>query len=74
MSYPAPRYLAEHGEVNAVFRPSDTPADLPFPGGGASYLATGASTAGQFGLYRWDMGPESMGPGTHFHRTISESF
>ncbi len=39
-----------------------------------SYLATGASTNGQFGLYRWDMSSEPLGPGAHFHRTISESF
>ncbi|MEU3163100.1 cupin domain-containing protein [Streptosporangium sp. NPDC006930] len=38
------------------------------------YLGTGASTNGQFGLYRWDMGPKPSGPAAHFHRTISESF
>ena len=38
-----------------------------------SYPATGASTNGQFGLYRWDMGPEASGPSTHCHRSISES-
>src|SRR5262249_38723849 len=29
---------------------------------------------GQFGLYRWDMGPQAGGPTAHFHRSISESF
>jgi quercetin dioxygenase-like cupin family protein len=43
-------------------------------GGGAHYLATGATTDGQFGLYRWDMAPGPGGPDPHFHRTISESF
>jgi mannose-6-phosphate isomerase-like protein (cupin superfamily) len=38
------------------------------------YLATGASTAGEFGLYRWEMAGEPTGPGPHFHKTISESF
>ncbi len=38
------------------------------------YLATGASTNGNFGFYRWDMGPEPTGPAEHFHRSISESF
>jgi quercetin dioxygenase-like cupin family protein len=38
------------------------------------YLATGAATDGQFGLYRWNFGPAASGPSPHFHRTISESF
>jgi quercetin dioxygenase-like cupin family protein len=38
------------------------------------YLATGGSSSGQFGLYRWAMAPTQSGPKPHFHRTISESF
>jgi mannose-6-phosphate isomerase-like protein (cupin superfamily) len=38
------------------------------------YLATGQTTDGQFGLYRWEMGPSPSGPAPHFHRSISESF
>ena len=38
------------------------------------YLATGASTDGQLGLYRWEMGPGPGGPDPHFHRSITESF
>ena len=75
MSYPDPRYLAAAGEVSARLRPASTPPELRLGGGGsASYLATGATTNGQFGLYRWDMGPETGGPPAHFHRTFSESF
>jgi mannose-6-phosphate isomerase-like protein (cupin superfamily) len=75
VTYPDPRYHGEGGELSAVLRRVDTPADLHIaPGSSASYLATGATTDGQFGLYRWDMGPEAGGPGPHFHRTISESF
>ena len=75
MSYPDARYLGAEGEVSARFRRADAPPELRVGlSGGASYLATGASTNGQFGLYRWDMGPEPAGPNTHFHRTISESF
>lgn len=75
MSYPEPRYVGETGEVSAVLRTADTPPNLPLRDGGAAhYLATGASTDGQFGLYRWDMGPRQGGPDPHFHRTISESF
>jgi mannose-6-phosphate isomerase-like protein (cupin superfamily) len=74
MSYPDPRYLGNAGEVTARFRPADTPPELPRPGGAASYLATGATTGGKFGLYRWDMGPEPAGAEPHFHRTFTESF
>jgi len=73
MSYPEPRYFGG-GDVSTTFRSADTPPELPRPGGAASYLATGATTAGQFGLYRWDMGPEPSGANAHYHRTFSESF
>jgi mannose-6-phosphate isomerase-like protein (cupin superfamily) len=73
MSYPDPAYFG-NGDVLARFRPADTPPDLPRPGGSASYLATGASTGGRFGLYRWEMGPEPAGAQSHYHRTFSESF
>src|SRR5262249_61303301 len=43
-------------------------------GGTVDYLATGAATAGEFGLYRWEMAAGQSGPDPHFHRTISESF
>jgi mannose-6-phosphate isomerase-like protein (cupin superfamily) len=73
MSSPDPAYDGS-GEVLATYRPADTPPELPRPGGAASYLATGATTAGRFGLYRWDMGPQPAGAAPHFHRTFSESF
>lgn len=73
-SYPAPAYRGDGGEASARFRPVDTPPDLPRPDGAAHYLATGSSTDGRFGLYRWDMGGAPAGPQPHFHRTISESF
>jgi mannose-6-phosphate isomerase-like protein (cupin superfamily) len=75
MSYPDPRYLGDAGEVSAVFRPADAEPELRHrTGGSAHYLATGARTHGQFGLYRWDMAGPRTGPDPHFHRTISESF
>jgi mannose-6-phosphate isomerase-like protein (cupin superfamily) len=75
VSYPPPRYLADNGAVSAVFRPESHPPELTnASGGGAHYLATGASTDGEFGLYRWEMGPGPGGPDAHFHKTISESF
>ena len=83
--YPPARYHGLQGVVSACYRPVDTAPDLVSAGGaddvtGASaqqrthYLATGAATGGEFGLYRIDMPPHGMGPKTHFHRTMSESF
>lgn len=85
LAYPPPRYGGTRGLVNAVYRPDDTPPDLVSEGSDAGvtgaaasqrthYLATGASTGGEFGLYRVEMPPNGRGPATHFHRTISESF
>jgi mannose-6-phosphate isomerase-like protein (cupin superfamily) len=86
LAYPPPRYGGTKGLVNARFRPADTAPDLVSDSDdgndvtGASrhqrthYLATGATTGGEFGLYRVDMPPKGIGPSTHFHRTMSESF
>ena len=61
--------------MNAVLRPVSQEPELRYvTGGTAHYLATGASTNGQFGLYRWNMPEQQGGPAPHFHRTISESF
>ncbi len=75
MSYPEPRYTGDSGEVSASFRPQDHGPELTYPSGTTvDYLATGASTGGKFGLYRWNMGTTQGGADAHFHRTISESF
>jgi mannose-6-phosphate isomerase-like protein (cupin superfamily) len=75
MSYPRPRYDGEPGLVNAQFRRAGGEPDVHYKNGGtAEYLATGESTNGQFGLYRWNMSPAVSGPDPHFHRSISESF
>ena len=75
MSYPEPRYQGEAGEATATVRRTTAPADITYANGTtADYLATGASTDGLFGLYRWNMTAEPSGPGPHFHRTLAESF
>ncbi len=75
MSYPEPRYLGDHGEESATVRQAGAAPDLVYPNGTkVDYLATGASTDGLFGLYRWSMTGPPTGPGPHFHRTIAESF
>jgi mannose-6-phosphate isomerase-like protein (cupin superfamily) len=72
--YPEPKYPGETGEISARYRTADREPELLMRSGTASYLATGASTAGEFGLYRWDMAGPPSGPDPHFHKTISESF
>lgn len=72
--YPAERFHGDAGVVNARFRSTDAEHDIVSRTGSADYLATGDSTNGDFGLYRWNMGPEASGPDAHFHKTLSESF
>lgn len=75
MSYPNDQYTGDRGEISAIYRPASREPDLRIgPITDASYLATGATTHGEFGLYRWDMGPQPAGPAAHFHKSISESF
>jgi mannose-6-phosphate isomerase-like protein (cupin superfamily) len=75
VTYPKPRYLGEGGEPNATLRSATAQPDLTYANGTAvHYLATGGSTDGRFGLYRWEMGPDPSGPEPHFHRSFSESF
>jgi mannose-6-phosphate isomerase-like protein (cupin superfamily) len=75
MSYPEARYHGDAGEDTAAFRPESRGPELVYPSGvTVRYLATGASTSGEFGLYRWDMGADRGGPDPHFHKTFSESF
>ena len=75
MSYPEPRYLGDSGEASATYRPNAAPPNITYANGStADYLATGASTGGLFGLYRWNMTAEPSGPAPHFHRTLAESF
>ena len=75
MSYPDPVYRGDDGEVSARYRPHTAAPDFSYATGtSVHYLATGASTNGQFGLYHWVMGAQPGGPDPHFHRSISESF
>jgi quercetin dioxygenase-like cupin family protein len=75
MTYPPERYAGQGGEVSATYRPNDHEPELTYASGNTvHYLATGASTGGLFGLYRWEMGPNPSGPSPHYHRSIAESF
>lgn len=75
LPYPADRYDGDAGEVSATLRRATEEPDLVYPTGvKVDYLATGATTGGDYGLYRWTFGPQETGPGPHFHRAVSESF
>jgi mannose-6-phosphate isomerase-like protein (cupin superfamily) len=74
LPYPPDRYHGTGGELTATYRPDGAPPDLDGPATTVHYLATGDSTDGQFGLYRWEMSGAPGGPGPHFHRSITESF
>ncbi|KRF18244.1 cupin domain-containing protein [Nocardioides sp. Soil796] len=75
MSYPDPIYFGDEGEQSATLRRNDEDPTLTYRSGGTvDYLATGASTGGLFGLYRWNFAEGVSGPDPHFHKTISESF
>ena len=74
MSYPEPRYLGDTGETSATERLSGAAPELILPATNVHYLATGATTGGDFGLYRWEMTGPPSGPAPHFHRSITESF
>jgi len=73
LPYPEDRYSGAAGEATAAYRPEGTPADIDRPATTAHYLATGAATDEQFGLYRWEMAGPPGGPDPHFHRSITES-
>ena len=74
MWYPEPRYTGPGGEVSAVLRTGETPPEVTLgPGSWLHYLATGATTSREFGLYRVQLAP-GAGTNTHFHRSVSEAF
>ena len=68
-------YQGESGELTADYRPAGSSATQKNASGVvASFIAPGSSTAGDFGLFQWDMPAHAGGPSAHFHRTFSESF
>jgi mannose-6-phosphate isomerase-like protein (cupin superfamily) len=75
LTYPPPKYEGDAGLVNATLRRANAAPEVRYESGGtAHYLATHATTNGQFGLYRWEMAAAPSGPEPHFHRSISEAF
>jgi mannose-6-phosphate isomerase-like protein (cupin superfamily) len=73
--YPPDVYRGDSGEASAWLRRDDAEPEITYRSGGTcEYLATGDSTGGHYGLYRWTFGDEESGPDPHFHRAITESF
>jgi mannose-6-phosphate isomerase-like protein (cupin superfamily) len=67
-------YLGDTGEISALYRPAAEIPSVTRPLSTATFVAPGTATGGQYGLFRWDMRPESGGPDAHFHKTFSEAF
>lgn len=68
-------YAGETGEPSAIAAAASEMQRLNFKSGTVgTFVATGALTRGEYGLYRWEMLPSSGGAGGHFHRTFSEAF
>ena len=76
MSYPDAKYLGENGEVTARYwgLRHSSPTSLYPNGTRCSYVASGKTTNGLFGIYLWEMATEPSGPGPHFHRSFTELF
>src|SRR4029453_4364528 len=74
LPYPPDRYLGEGGEASATVRLGAQAPELDKRTSRTSYLATGETTPGMFGLYRGDFKGPPSGPDPHFHRSLSESF
>jgi mannose-6-phosphate isomerase-like protein (cupin superfamily) len=69
-------YLGAVGEASAGFHARAGVDSLTFADSGTQvrFVAPGAVTQGQFGLFEWNMPPRTGGADPHFHRTFSESF
>jgi quercetin dioxygenase-like cupin family protein len=68
-------YQGQTGEPGADYRPAGKSRTILNSSGVlASFIATGDTTGGDFGLFQWDMPAQAGGPSPHFHRRFSESF
>lgn len=68
-------YAGDTGETSAVPVAAASMQTVRMKSGTiGTFVATGAVTRGQYGLYRWEMPASSGGAGGHFHRSFSEAF
>jgi quercetin dioxygenase-like cupin family protein len=66
--------LPHDAEISALFRPASAVETASLTRAAVGFVAPGSVTRGEFGLFRWEMAPNTPGPDPHFHRTFSESF
>ena len=67
MTYPDPLYSRPEAALSATLTRAGGEPDLVSTSGTeVHYLATGDTTGGLFGLYRWSMGPGRGGADPHF--------
>lgn len=78
MSYPsdpADVHGAEGAATAPRFRPAADVEQIDFRSGSSTrFVAPGAVTDRDFGLFEWHLPPSGGGPDPHFHKTFSESF
>ena len=69
-------YLRDTGEISAALHARDAVDNLTFRTSGTHvrFVAPGSATNGQYGLFEWNMPPQTPGADAHFHKTFSEAF
>ena len=65
-------YEGTDGKISAVYQPASATPGLG--AGSMLFVARGAMTRRQYGLFRRNLRPRAGGPDPHFHRTFSEAF
>lgn len=66
--------LPHDARISAVFRPTSAVEVASLTQAAVGFVAPGSVTRGEFGLFRWEMAPNTPGPDPHIHHTFSESF
>jgi mannose-6-phosphate isomerase-like protein (cupin superfamily) len=71
--YPPERF-ADDPETSAILRRGDEAEDYAAGSSKFHYLVDQKTSAGDYGLYRVEMGPRAGGAAAHYHKAISEAF
>lgn len=71
--YPPQRFEGAP-ENSAILRSGTAAEDYAAGSLKFHYLVDRKASAGDYGLYRIEMGPRAGGPGAHYHKAISEAF
>ncbi len=71
--YPPARFDGDP-ETSAIVRRGDAPEDYAVGTSKFHYLVDEKTSAGDYGLYRVELGPRAAGAAAHYHKAISEAF